>query len=394
MNYKALIRFVIFLAVAGLFAVMEMTTLTGPHTGTTDTYRAIFATPDGVSGLREGNPVRVAGVAVGKVSDIELVNATEAKVTFTANRNQKITTHTWAIVRYANLLGQRYLGLSQPQRGGTVLAAGATIPKQRTQPALSLTDLFNGFRPLFSSLTPQQVNELSQDIIDVLQGQSARIDDLITRTADLTGNLADRDTTFSEVVDSLSTLLTTVSKHDDQLANTVTTLHALTAELHTEGPSIVGSLNAVDNLIGSVGGLFDKLEDHNLPGDIADAASLTKLLASNTDTFGQLLTGFASAFQTFSRVTQNGNWLNIYACNVQVQTYGTVTVTLNQLVGGLDDFLSGLLPGVGGTLTGILSGLGLIGGNSLLSNLPGLQVPLQLPNGTVGASTQHTAVCS
>jgi len=371
MNVRALIRLVVFMAIAGLFAVMELTTLTGPHTGTTDGYSAIFASPDGVSGLRTGNAVKVAGVAVGKVTGVDLVDAEHAKVTFTANRNQKITTHTWAVVRYANLLGQRYLALTQASAGGTALPAGATIPQQRTAPALSLTDLFNGFRPLFSALTPQEVNELSQDIIDVLQGQTSRIEDLISRTADLTGNLANQDATFRSVVDSLDKLLGTVAKHDDQLAAVVTSLHSLTSELHQEGSAILGSLGGVDRLIGSVGRLFKSLDQHNLPTDIADAASITKLLAKNTDTVAGLISGFASAFKTFARISQNGNWINIYACNVFVKTYGTVSITLNQLLGSAGLPLH--IPGIGNSQ---------------------LDVPLKLPNGRVGGSSDHTAVCS
>jgi phospholipid/cholesterol/gamma-HCH transport system substrate-binding protein len=397
MNIGAIARLVVFLAVAGLFAVMELTTLTGPHTGTTDDYHAIFGTPDGVSGLRAGNPVRVAGVAVGKVTSIDLVDAEHAKVSFTANRKQKVTTHTWAVVRYANLLGQRYLALTQSTPGGSTLPAGSTIPERRTAPALSLTDLFNGFRPLFNALTPQQVNELSQDIIDVLQGQSGRIEDLIARTADLTSNLANRDETFTAVVDSLSTLLTTVSKHDTQLANVVTSLHALTSELHSEGSSIIGSVGGVDRLIGSVGNLFANLDKHSLPRDITDSASLTKLLAANTDTVASLVSGFAAAFQTFARVSQNGNWINVYACNVYVKTYGTVNVTVGQAVGGLDDLL-GQVPTLGPVIDGLLNGLGLpvLGASGLAGLLGGTQldVPLKLPNGRVGGSTQHTGVCS
>ncbi len=392
--YRSLFRLAIFLVVAGFFAVMELTTLTGPHTGPTDTYRAIFATPDGVSGLRAGNPVRVAGVAVGKVTGIVLVDARHAKVTFTANRDQHVTTTTWAAVRYANLLGQRFLALEQDPAGpGRRLPAGATIPASRTRPALSLTDLFNGFRPLFTALTPQQVNELSQDIIDVLQGQSDRIADLISRTADLTGNLADRHQTFTKIVDTLDTLLTTVAQHDSQLASVVTTMHALTAELHTEGPAIVGSLNAVDDLIGSVGGLFDKLENHSLPADLAGAASLTKVLAGNTDTFAQLIGGFAAAFETFTRVSQNGNWLNVYACNIFVKTYGQVNISADQLLGALGDLTGGVLPGVGSTVSQLLGALGVSGGLGHLTGLPGGNVPLALPNGRVGGPADHTAVC-
>jgi phospholipid/cholesterol/gamma-HCH transport system substrate-binding protein len=371
MKVGALIRLGVFLAVATLFAVMELNTLTGPHTGTTDEYSATFGGADGVSGLRTGNPVKVAGVAVGKVTGVDLVDAEHAKVTFTANRNQKITTHTWAVVRYANLLGQRYLALTQSSPGGAVLPAGTTIPRKRTAPALSLTDLFNGFRPLFSALTPQQVNELSQDIINVLQGQTARIEDLITRTADLTGNLANRDATFRTVVDSLDKLLSTVAQHDDQLASVVTSLHALTTELHQEGSAILGSLGGVDRLIGSVGRLFQSLDQHSLPADIADAASITKLLARHSDTVAGLISGFASAFQTFARVSQNGNWINVYACNVFVKTYGSVNITLDQVLGSLG--LLGHIPGLGGKQ---------------------LDVPLALPNGQVGGTQGQTAVCS
>ncbi|HZC72403.1 MAG TPA: MCE family protein [Jatrophihabitans sp.] len=377
MNVKALIRLGAFLAVAGFLAAMELTTLTGPHTGTTDGYHAIFGGPDGVSGLRVGNPVKVAGVAVGKVSGIDLVDAEHAEVAFTANRNQTITSHTWAVVRYANLLGQRYLALTQRAPGGTPLPAGGTIPQRRTAPALSLTDLFNGFRPLFQALTPQQVNELSQDIIDVLQGQTARIEDLITKTADLTGNLAGRDQTFTTVVDSLDRLLTAVARHDSQLADVVTSLHNLAAELHREGPAIVGSLAGVDRLIGSVGRLFARSEVHSLPADIADAASLTKLLAGNAPTVASLVSGFASAFQTFARISQNGNWINVYACNAFVKTYGSVNVTLNQAIGSLTQLLG--LPS--------LPGVPALGDQRR-------RVPLQLPNGRIGGTAQHTGVCS
>ena len=371
MNVRPLIRLAVFLVVAGMFALMELNTLTGPHTGTTDDYAAMFTGPDGVSGLRPGNSVKVAGVAVGKVTAVELVDAEHAKVTFTANRNQQVTNNTWAVVRYANLLGQRYLALTQSKPGGQVLPAGTTIPSTRTAPALSLTDLFNGFRPLFSALTPEQVNRLSQDIIAVLQGQTARIEDLIVRTADLTSNLANRDQTFRTVVDGLDKLLTTVSQHDTQLANVVTSLHALTTELHHEGSAILGSLDGVDRLIGSVGRLFQNLNNHSLAPDIADAASLTKLLAKNTDTVAGLISGFASAFETFARISQNGNWINVYACNVFVKTYGKVNITLDQILGSAGLPLH--IPGVGDDQ---------------------LDVPLQLPNGRVGGAPRHTSVCA
>lgn len=383
MKRSLVVKLAIFVAVAITLGVMEFNTLTAPHVGTAHRYHAIFGGTDGVSGLQIGDSVRAAGVPVGKVVGEKLLGATRVDVTFTADENQQLTSHTWAVVRYANLLGQRFLALTRSGPGGTPLAHGATIPPTRTQPAVSLTALFNGFRPLFNGLSPQQINELSNEIVGVLQGQGAGIDDLIRQTADLTANLAQRDDTFDHVLDSLSSLLGTVAQHDDALAATVTSLHRLTGVLHADGPGILDSLDSVDSLIGSVGGLFGKLEDHNLPGDVADLNSYTGTLAANTDALNRLANGFVSAFGDFARITQNGNWANVYPCQVYATTYGSTRISMA-------DGLAALTDALGPSLGGLLNSLGL--GTSSLAALA-LPLPFKFPNGRAGTGTQQTGVC-
>jgi phospholipid/cholesterol/gamma-HCH transport system substrate-binding protein len=383
MSRGVLVRLGLFVVVALVAGLLELNTLTGPHVGTTHEYHAIFGGSDGVSGLRTGDDVRVAGVVVGEVTDEKLTDAEHVDVTFSANEHQTLTSHTWAVVRYANLLGQRYLALTQSDGPGTPLQHGDTIPQQRTAPALSLTALFNGFRPLFTGLSPQQVNELSGDIVGVLQGQAGRIDDLVSRTADLTGNLAQRSDTFSQVIDSLTTLLSTVAAHDDRLAATLTALQALTAALHKDGPGILDSLDAIDALTGSVGNLLGALENHNLPGDIADLNAITGVVAKNSTALNKLLTGAVRAFGDFARITQSGNWANIYLCSMSIQSYGQATVTGADIVHNLEDVL-------GPQLGALLGRLGL--GTATLAKLA-LPLPVTIPNGRVGSSTAQTDAC-
>jgi phospholipid/cholesterol/gamma-HCH transport system substrate-binding protein len=342
----------------------------------------MFDQSDGVSGLRENDPVKVSGVPVGQVQSIDLLDASLVKVTFTANNNQRLTTQTWALVRYANLLGNRYLALTQSGKAGQKLKIGATIPATRTKPALSLTALFNGFRPLFAALTPDQVNELSNDIIGILQGQSGKLDDLITRTASLTSTLAARDQVFAQVVDSLSSLLQTVSQHDDQLATMLQALQALTTELHADGPALLNSLSSVDGLASSVSGMLRGLENHNITGDLADLEHVSGVFASNTGTLQKLIASFNVAFGDFARITQNGGYINTFPCklafilkgNTQVSPAGLLTSVGNSLPGGL------------GTL---LSKLGL---SSLALLQLQIQTPLKLPPGDVGRAG-NTKVC-
>ena len=57
---------------------------------------------------------------------------------------------------YRNLVGQRYIALDQGAgRRTKLLPGGSTIGVDRTQPALDLTVLFDGFKPLFAALSAQ-----------------------------------------------------------------------------------------------------------------------------------------------------------------------------------------------------------------------------------------------
>ena len=68
------------------------------------TYNAIF---DTVSGLKNGNFVRIAGVEVGKVKDITIRDDATAQVTFTTDDSVVLTEGSRAVVRYDDLIGGR-----------------------------------------------------------------------------------------------------------------------------------------------------------------------------------------------------------------------------------------------------------------------------------------------
>jgi len=365
-----LIRLGIFVVVSAVLGSTIVGTLGGDKTGPTDTYHAVFAD---VSGLRAGDPVRVSGVKVGVVVSETLHDASRVDVKFTANHNQTVTTTTYAVVRYANLLGQRFLALTQGNDPGTPLAHGATIPRERTAPALSLTVLFNGFQQLFNALNPTQINALSTEIVQVLQGETGSIDDLLARTADLTGNLADRDTLFLKVLDGMSSVLQLVSQHDAALGTILTSLHHLTASLAADSASIGQSITGVDALMSSVDNLLAGLRSHSFDQDVADLRSVSGSFASNQALLDQLVKGFPVAFGDFARFTQNGNWINAYLCGTILKTTGQPTLDLKQIAQ-----VAGLPPAI----------------VALLKLLP-VSVPLflKVPNGKAGASSAQTAVC-
>ena len=138
---------------------------------------------DDVSGLKNGNFVRIAGVEVGKVQDITIRDDAKAVVKFSADDTVVLTEGSRAIIRYDDLIGGRYLALEQGAGGIENWRQGARFPLDRTAPALDLDALIGGFRPLFRALDPDQVNALSGQLIAAFQGQGA--DDWIDPDTDL-----------------------------------------------------------------------------------------------------------------------------------------------------------------------------------------------------------------
>ncbi|MDP9116592.1 MAG: MCE family protein [Actinomycetota bacterium] len=383
MSYRSiLIKLGIFLALTGVMGVMIVSTLGGANVGTTDTYHADFAD---ATGLRAGNPVKVSGVQVGDVTSVTLVDATHVKVDFTANRDQTLTSSSFAVVRYANLLGQRFLSLVNEGAPGTPLRPGSTFSESRTRGALSLTSLFNGFEPLFQVLNPTQINQFSSQIIQILQGEGGNIDDLLSQVAQLTTNLGDRDQLFVGIVDSLSKLLKSVSGHDDQLGQMLDSLTTITNNLAADAPNISRSVDAIGGLTTSVNHLFAGLNDGTLNHAAVDVVALTGVLANNTTTLDKTLKAFPVVFGDLDRVSQTGSWLSAYPCNLSVAIPNQPYVTPDDIA----QTIAGQFPGGASAAQLVLQIAGL-----LLPKGSGLTVPLTFPSGPITASPNASSpVC-
>ena len=82
--------------------------------GKETTYKAQFSN---VSGLENGNFVRIAGVEVGKVKKISIEDDGTAPVEFSTDDSVVLTEGSRAVIRYQNLIGGRYLALEEGAGG-------------------------------------------------------------------------------------------------------------------------------------------------------------------------------------------------------------------------------------------------------------------------------------
>jgi phospholipid/cholesterol/gamma-HCH transport system substrate-binding protein len=276
-------------------------------------YRAIFTT---ASMLEKGDDVRVAGVSVGEVKNVEHHERNHAIVTFRVKSDVPLTSASRAEVRFLNLVGDRYLALEAgADAAAERLEAGDTLPIEQTSPALDLTTLFNGFKPLFQALGPEQVNELSMNLVQVLQGEGGTIQGLLQKTASLTSTLADRDQLIGEVIDNLNTTLATVSSRSEQVTQLVVELEGWMTDLAADREVIGSSLANISDLTVEVAGLL-KGARPVLRSDVAQLRKLARLLnkKQNRDVVVELLDRLPESMTDQTRTGTYGSWYSYYVC--------------------------------------------------------------------------------
>ncbi|HCD1613790.1 TPA: outer membrane lipid asymmetry maintenance protein MlaD [Serratia marcescens] len=116
--------------------------------GSEPTYR-IYATFDNIGGLKPRSPVKIGGVVIGRVADIELDSKTYTpRVALDIQKKYDQIPDTSSLaIRTSGLLGEQYLalnvGFEDPDMGTTILKDGGTI--QDTKSAMVLEDLIGQF---------------------------------------------------------------------------------------------------------------------------------------------------------------------------------------------------------------------------------------------------------
>jgi phospholipid/cholesterol/gamma-HCH transport system substrate-binding protein len=301
----------LFLALSGAVATYLAIVLGNISFADTHDYHAIFTD---VSGLKSGSPVRIAGVDVGEVDGVSIYHGDQVKVDFDVDRSIALGAATTATVRYKNLIGDRYLELSDGSDTLHTLASGATIPASRTSPALDLDTLLNGFKPLFTGLDPTQINAVSNEIIQVFQGESGTVTSLLSTVASLTSTLANRDQLIGSVITNLNGALSAISDHGADLDILISQVQQLVSGLAADRNPIGDAIVHINDLATSTAGLLTTVRP-DLKDDVAQLGKLATTLDAGSDTLTYVLNRLPKAYQVLARLGAYGNFFNFYLCS-------------------------------------------------------------------------------
>ncbi len=311
-----LVKLVVFTVVTVLATAILAISIANVNLTSTESYTARFSD---ATLLLPGDDVRIAGVRVGQVEEVGIVDRKQAEVTFSVAADRKLPATVTAQIKFRNLVGQRYVSLSQGGDGGdpnAVLEPGGNIPLERTRPALDLTELFNGFKPLFRALSPDDVNQLSYEIIQVLQGEGGTIESLLSHTASLTSAIADKDVVIGEVITNLNSALTTINTRGDKLSTLIVQVQQLVSGLAADREPIGEAIEALGGLTETTAGLLTEAREP-LKQDIAALGTLVNNLNDSEAVVEHFIQFLPEKTAKLTRTVSYGSWFNFYVCSLE-----------------------------------------------------------------------------
>ncbi|MEB3031451.1 MCE family protein [[Mycobacterium] nativiensis] len=324
---KSLIGLSLFLALSITATYLVFVTLRREVSGPTNIYHAMFTD---VSGLHSGDDVRTAGVRVGRVDRVDL-DGTLAKVTFRVPKSHILYDDTTASVTYQNIIGQRYLGLAPgTSEFRKALPDRGSIPVERTSPSFDISHLLSGFEPLFTLLSPRQVDNLTGGIIAALQGDSASVVTLISQTSALAESLAGPDQVLGDVIADLDEVTAVLARQDRDLQSVIRNSRAALATLAGRRDELVASTGSItqatDRLSTILSAVYPEFHEFLLrePGFVGH------LTGEGRERFAFYGANLVLVLKGLARATQNGSYIDGYICDIN----STVFAFLGRVIPG------------------------------------------------------------
>jgi phospholipid/cholesterol/gamma-HCH transport system substrate-binding protein len=311
-------RLAIFLTVCLLGAFTLLTIFAEFRFSEGKTYSAVFTN---VSNMRKNSLVRIAGVEVGKVQTITVNRDATVRVEFTADDSVVLTEGSRAVIRYDNLFGDRYLALEEGTGGVKKLNPGDTIPASRTQPALDLDAVIGGFRPLFRALNPEQVNELSGQLLQAFQGQGPTIGSFLDQAAAVTNTLADRDQLIGQVVNNLNVVLGSLGGQTDKLDKAVTSLSELIGRLSQRKADISNAVAYTNAAAGSVADLMSQAREP-FQKVVHETDRTAGIVVADHEYFDKIIDTLPDKYRALGRQGMYGDFFSFYLCDVVLKLNG------------------------------------------------------------------------
>jgi phospholipid/cholesterol/gamma-HCH transport system substrate-binding protein len=296
------------LVVLGLALTVAMFSDDLPIIGGGTSYSAEFSE---AAGLEPDDEVRIAGVKVGKVSDVEL-EGDRVIVTFRV-KDAWVGDRTSAAIKIKTVLGQKFLAL-EPD-GREVLDPADRIPRERTTAPYDVLEAFRGLAETTNQIDTAQLAQSFEVIAKTFDGTPDDVQGALTGLQSLSKTISSRDTQLAQLLDNTRQISQTLADRDEQVVKLLQDGNLLLDEVSKRRDAIATLLTGTQTLAKELKGIVDD-NNKQLKPVLTSLDQLTGMLARNQDALGRGIKNMAPFVRLFNNAIGNGRWFDNYICGL------------------------------------------------------------------------------
>jgi virulence factor Mce-like protein len=230
-----------------------------------------------------GNSVRVLGVTIGRVIEVE--NTSDSvDVTFRIDdETVTLPENVNATIVPVSLLGERYIQLFPSYNGGPEFTAD-TIDLAHTSVPAEQDELLRSLQDYFGALDPKKVAQFVTNAAQILEDNGENLNRLIDKGSSAIGALADKRDSIAGLIEEFNTLTTTLSTRQKEIADVIHSYNAVSSTLNENRDALEGTIIGLNQAAAELASLLLEHRDP-LGADIRTLTRTMRTLSRNAGRF-------------------------------------------------------------------------------------------------------------
>ncbi|MBA4862770.1 MCE family protein [Streptomyces sp. PSKA54] len=284
-----------------------------PVIGNGDTYSAAFSE---AGGLKSGDEVRIAGVKVGKVEEVDL-DGDHVKVVFKIKGDPEFGTRTGASIRVKTILGAKYLALHP--KGTGQLKPGSEIPLKRTVSAYDVVQAFSDLTTTSEKVDTERLATALDTISTTFQDSPEEVQASIKGLSRISRTVASRDKALRELLDHANGVTGVLAERSGDFSALVKDGDKLFQEISRRRTAIHNLLKSSAALGIQLSGLVEDNRKQIGPA-LKSLNTVVTMLERNQASLDRSVKLLAPYVRVFTNTLGNGPWFDTYVQNMVAPT--------------------------------------------------------------------------
>lgn len=265
------------------------------------------------AGLNVENQVRVAGIKVGTVEEVELIED-RVLVTMKINNDVQIPEDAFAEIKLATLLGTKFVDIDG-KGSDELLEDGDRIALENTSVPYEIYQAANQGTNVVEDLDGELLNDLLVELTELTGTVKEEVGVALEGLNELGGGLNAKQEEFRSLLSNAEELTGLLDEEGDQIVSLIDSSNEVLGSLAGQREEIQGLLETTKLMSAE---LDDLLKDNrtNVDSILAKLHNALVVLERNVDDLDVALEYAGPASRYFGIVFSQGRWGDIFSCAI------------------------------------------------------------------------------